>query len=114
MKAERAHELDDEGAHAHGAMGGFANRRKRGDDRVFGGATGAAENGAMFEQFLGERAVAEIADDFVEFVDFFGVDAELIDDAGAALNAADERMDAGVQTFEELLRFSDAGAGVFV
>jgi hypothetical protein len=114
MEAERAHELDDEGAHAHRAVGGFANGGERWDDGVFGSAAAAAEDRAMFEELFREGAVGEVADDFVERVDFFGVGAELIDNAGAALDAADEGMDAGVEAFEERVGLAEARAGVFV
>jgi len=66
MEAERAHELDDKRAHAHRAMGGFANRGERRNDSVFGGAAGAAEDSAMFEKLFGESAVGEVADNFVK------------------------------------------------
>jgi hypothetical protein len=95
-------------------MGGFANGGERGDHGVFGGASAAAENRAMIEKLFGERAIREIADSFVERIDFFGVDAELVENAGATLNAADERMDAGVDAAEERLGFAEGGAGVFV
>jgi hypothetical protein len=114
MEAEGAHELNDEGTHAHGAMGGFSDGGEGGDDRFFGGASAAAENRSMIEELLGEGGVTEIADDFVEGVDFFGVGAELIDDAAAALDATDERMHAGVETFEQGLGLANCRARVFV
>jgi hypothetical protein len=114
MQTERAHELDDEGTHGHRAMRGFANGGEGGDDGVFGGASATTENRAVIEQLFGEGAVGEVADGFVERVDFFGVDAELVEDAGATLDAADQRMDAGVDAAKEGLGFAEGGAGVFV
>lgn len=90
MKAEGAHELDEEGPETHRAMGGFANSGERGNDGLFGGASATTKNGAMIEQLFSESAVSQVTDKFVKGVDFFRVDAELVENAGPALDATDQ------------------------